>query len=294
MGRRSRGPIRADLPARLTGDSGRFAADPKRWPRLAPLLLVFTLLANTAPGPAPGVTLDSEEAAFLDLLNAYRSANGTGPLTVDAELRSAARWMAEDMATNDYFSHTDSLGRDTFTRMDAFGYSYNTWRGENLAAAVETAQAAMDIWKGSSGHNSNMLNPHYRAVGIARAYGPGSSFGWYWATKFGGHTGTAPRPLPPVQEPVAPPPALTPAPTAPEPAPATPAPTPDPEPTMSPSVTHPPTPQPEPSSRWWQVSRLVRYWLQGITREERPSAPSGRVFGATEVAAIRTAARRPP
>ena len=38
-----------------------------------------------------------------------------------------------------YFSHTDSLGRDPWTRMCYFGYCYNTWKGENIAAGYVTA-----------------------------------------------------------------------------------------------------------------------------------------------------------
>ena len=37
------------------------------------------------------------------------------------------------MASKNYFSHTDSLGRDPFTRMNAFGYSASAM-GENIAA----------------------------------------------------------------------------------------------------------------------------------------------------------------
>jgi uncharacterized protein YkwD len=61
--------------------------------------------------------------------------------------------------------------------MAAFGYNYNTWKGENLAAGVDSAQGAFDLWKNSPGHNANMLNANFKVVGIARPT-PGTLY-WY-------------------------------------------------------------------------------------------------------------------
>jgi hypothetical protein len=149
------------------------------------------------------------------------------------------------MATNNYFSHTDSLGRDPFERMADFGYTYNTWKGENLAAGADTAQGAFNLWKNSPGHNANMLNGNFKVIGIARVYGAGSQYGWYWTTDFGGQGSTPPPPAPPEPTPPpAPKPAApaAPAPT-PEPAPAPAAPAPAPEPTPA------PTPKPTPAAK---------------------------------------------
>lgn len=191
-----------------------------QWPRIArffaviPLLAVLAVAALVAVDTRAATALDSEEQAFLSIINNYRSAQGLGTLALDPQLNGVALWMANDMASKDYFSHTDSLGRDPFVRMDQMGYAYNTWRGENLVAGTEGAQAAFEMWTGSPGHNVNMLGEHYTVIGIARKFDAGSTFGWYWATEFGGHT-TPPPPPPP-----APPPPPT-APTAPPPAPPT-------------------------------------------------------------------------
>lgn len=150
-----------------------------------------------APAPAPGSgppALDSEEWAFLTLINNYRAQNGLGGLQVSAALESAAKWMSADMAAMNYFSHTDSLGRSTGARIAAFGYTYTPW-GENLAAGYADAQSAFDQWRtacdpDASGactyaHRRNMLAPGFTAIGIARA--PGGGYGWYWTTDFGGY-----------------------------------------------------------------------------------------------------------
>src|SRR5438876_585982 len=63
------------------------------------------------------LSVDSEEQGFLALINTYRSQNGAGALTMSANLNRAASWMAFDMATKNYFDHTDSLGRTFSTRI---------------------------------------------------------------------------------------------------------------------------------------------------------------------------------
>jgi uncharacterized protein YkwD len=173
--------------------------------------LVAGLVAITAkPDNSTASTpLDSEEQQFVNLINQYRQQNGLGTLSIDWRLQDAAEWMSTDMGVNAYFSHTDSLGRDPFVRMDDFGYTYNTWLGENILAGSPSAQVAFDWWKASPGHNANMLNANFKVMGIARDDTPGSPYGWYWTNDFGGYQ-----------------------------APATPAPTP------SPSPTAPPTPAP--------------------------------------------------
>jgi hypothetical protein len=130
------------------------------------------------------VTIDSEERAFLNLINSYRAQNGAGALTISVNLNRAASWMAVDLGAKNYFSHTDSLGRDPSRRVQDCGFPGGA--GENIAAGTvtDTAQEAFDLWRNSPGHNSNMLNASYRQIGIARAYAAGSTYGWYWVTDF--------------------------------------------------------------------------------------------------------------
>jgi uncharacterized protein YkwD/chitodextrinase len=139
--------------------------------------------------------LDSEELTFLTLINNYRAQNGAGALQVSVALQHSSQWMSNDMATMNYFSHTDSLGRDPFTRMEAFGYHWYPW-GENIAAGAADAQTMFNLWQtncdpDASGactyaHRQNMLNPSYVVIGIARAFNANSTYHWYWTTDFGG------------------------------------------------------------------------------------------------------------
>jgi len=167
-------------------------------------------------------TFDSEEQQFLQLINQYRAQNGLSTLSVSTNLNRSATWMARDLAVNNYFSHTDSLGRSPGTRIvDCGGQPQG---GENLAAGTikDTAAEAFEMWRKSPGHNTNMLYASYKQIGIARLYDAGSTYSWYWVTEFsttsdgtsaggsgGGATATAtaspsPSPTPAPQPPVAP------------------------------------------------------------------------------------------
>ena len=208
---------------------------------IAPIGIAFVLaaamiIAAPSGNSSAAAPLDSEEAAFLVLINNYRQQNGLGTLTVDSKLQDASEWMSVDMGVNAYFSHTDSLGRDPWTRMAFFGYNYNTYKGENLAAGTSSAQAAFNLWHDSPGHNANMLGANYTAIGIGRAYTAGSPYGWYWTTDFGGYVSS---PMPP-QSSSTPSSSASPSPTR------SPTPTPVPTATPTPAPTATPTPTPAP------------------------------------------------
>lgn len=150
---------------------------------------------TTTTLPSGSATIDATELDFLNLINAYRAQNGAGPLQVSAALQNSSVWMSTDMANKNYFSHTDSLGRDPGSRIQSFGYSSFTW-GENIAAGSSDAQSALNQWinacdPDSSGtctyaHRMNMLNPSFKVIGIGRAYNSNSTYKWYWTTDFGG------------------------------------------------------------------------------------------------------------
>lgn len=129
--------------------------------------------------------MDTEEQQFLVLINNYRAQNSLPALGLSYTLTRASAWKSADLGINEYFAH-DDLTRTWVERIRDCGYGYNTWAGENIAAGVTTAQQVFDIWKNSPGHNANMLGANYHSIGIDRYYAPGSPYGWYWTTDFGG------------------------------------------------------------------------------------------------------------
>jgi len=123
-----------------------------------------------------GQALNANEQTLFAAINAYRVANGRSSLEASPNLSRAAAWHGEDMLAEGYFSHTDSLGRSAFLRITNCGYG-STGAGEILAYAG-SATGAMSLWKGSPGHNSNMLNANWTVMGVAQV-GP------YWIVDFG-------------------------------------------------------------------------------------------------------------
>jgi uncharacterized protein YkwD len=158
----------------------------KRTPALA-LALLSLAMAAPATASAADPALDAEEKAFCTKINQYRAQNGRAALRVSVSLTSASKWLSNDMAVKKYFSHTDSLGRTFSTRLGAFGYTYSTYKGENIAAGNATAANTFEQWRTSAGHNTNMLSASYKVIGIGRAYNAAAPYRWYWTTDFGGY-----------------------------------------------------------------------------------------------------------
>lgn len=131
------------------------------------------------------------EADFVSLLNTYRAQNGVGPLTVSPTLSRAAQWMANDLASHNAFSHTDSLGRSFQTRILQCGAT--GFLGENVAGGGTTAAFLLQNWQSSGGHNATMLNPNFKQIGIAFALG--GPYGTTWVADFGSQQ-EAPTPQP--------------------------------------------------------------------------------------------------
>lgn len=158
----------------------------------SPWLLVVPLLWMTA-GCGPAVEsatsvealrgLDAEEASFVQLLNTYRAANGRPPVVATRLLNQVAYDHSLDMGTRRYFSHNSPEGTTPFQRMREAGYSGG--RAENIAAGNADAQRTFTQWRNSPGHNTNMLDPSSRAIGIGRAYVAGSPYRYYWTNVFG-------------------------------------------------------------------------------------------------------------
>ena len=131
--------------------------------------------AGTAP-----VTVRAEWADFLVLLNDYRADHGLGPVVLAPELATAADVHLRDMVTNRFFAHAGSDGSNPSQRATRAGYSGGT--GENLALRSLDPLEALWAWRMSPGHNANMLDPTWKAIGIASGNGPD---GHLWVNVFG-------------------------------------------------------------------------------------------------------------
>ena len=126
-------------------------------------------------------TTDPAAAEVVRLVNVARAKAGCGPVRVDSRLTTAARLHSEDMARQNYFSHTSLDGRSPWDRILAQGYRAGS--AENIAAGYATPAAVMDGWMNSPGHRANILACSSKAIGVG--LGRGGSYGIYWTQDFG-------------------------------------------------------------------------------------------------------------
>jgi uncharacterized protein YkwD len=167
---------------------------PRVHPARAMLVLTVLLCCVSAlylPRPAAGqssgcavgsadLTVDGEEQAALDAMNALRSESRLPPLLPAPSLAQAAAWKSANMAATGVFGHDDA-GRGWWQRIVECGYQSPAT--ENLAVGVETGRAVAAMWRDSAVHRANMLDPSARVAGVARARA--ASGVWYWTAVFG-------------------------------------------------------------------------------------------------------------
>jgi len=124
----------------------------------------------------------TDTSDYADKYNAYRQSKGLQPLLFTDDLNRLARLRLEELRRN--FSHTSAGG-------------YNSHLAENIGMSTGSLSnsGALSMWKGSPGHNANMLDRDYRYTGYACGGGyavqlfteyptvngePQLPPGWYW------------------------------------------------------------------------------------------------------------------
>jgi uncharacterized protein YkwD len=147
--------------------------------------------STTGDWPAAYASLEQQILVETNRRRALGASCGTkgsfGPapaLVMQSQLQWAARKHSKDMATNNYFSHTNLAGKSPFDRMRAEGYRGGTM-GENIAAGNGTAAATMDQWMKSDGHCANIMNKSYTQLGVGYWYSATSTYRHYWTQNFG-------------------------------------------------------------------------------------------------------------
>ena len=149
----------------------------------------------SAPTRPPDPSATAFENEVLTLVNQHRAAGATcggtayprvAALAMNANLRLAAQGHSQDMATNNYFSHTSLDGRTSVDRIRAAGYTGSSPLGENIAAGAGSPADVVNGWMGSTGHCQNIMNGSYRSSGVGYAIRAGSQLGSYWTQTFGG------------------------------------------------------------------------------------------------------------
>ncbi|MDA8597014.1 CAP domain-containing protein [Candidatus Pacebacteria bacterium] len=128
----------------------------------------------------PFITAAAEEVsrgelyeAIHDLTNAAREQAGLTSLRHDRELAEIAEAHSKDMATRNFFSHTNPDNCGLKCRLDEGGYEVMAW-GENIIyrthtadwTTTELAEYFVESWLDSPGHRKNMLSGTYTHEGV--------------------------------------------------------------------------------------------------------------------------------
>ena len=126
------------------------------------------------------------ESTLIGLINDLRTSLALPPYSSNSLLSNAARGHSQDMACNDYFSHTGLDGSSAASRVAAAGYSYS-WVGENIYAgsgSYGTPQMAYNYWYNSPAHYDNMTNVNYTEIGIGFVSCADSTYQNYFTANF--------------------------------------------------------------------------------------------------------------
>jgi uncharacterized protein YkwD len=134
--------------------------------------------ASAAPGCAgANIVPNAHNApavrhATLCLLNRERARHGLPRLRAQRSLRRAATSYVRSMVHNGFFGHVSPGGSTMVARIRRTAYLRHArgWAlGENLAwgpGGAATPAQIVNAWMHSPGHRANILNPHYREIGI--------------------------------------------------------------------------------------------------------------------------------
>lgn len=128
------------------------------------------------------------EANVILLTNQHRAAVGCGPLMPNQKLNTLAYNHSQDMALNDFFSHTSPTQGGVSARLAAVGYTWSGW-AENIAIGYSTPSEVMTGWLNSPGHRANIENCNLTEIGVGYFYLQNDTgninYYHYWTQTFG-------------------------------------------------------------------------------------------------------------
>lgn len=109
------------------------------------------------------------EFLLFELTNSTRIQRNLPLLKWNDEVAETARKHSEDMAANNYFSHTNQQGKSPFDRMEEDGIRFFV-AGENLAYGQYSSIFAHEGLMNSMGHRENIVKADYGFLGIGAAF----------------------------------------------------------------------------------------------------------------------------
>ena len=148
----------------------------------------YRLKLSAAAAGSPKTGVQSFVGQVVELTNQFRAQNGLASLTFNSKLSDAAQTHSQNMAIQDFFSHTGKDGSSAGDRVTQAGYNWRTV-AENIAAGQRTPSEVVDAWINSPGHRANMLNTTIKEIGVGYfflAEDTGTAnYNAYWTQDFG-------------------------------------------------------------------------------------------------------------
>lgn len=139
-----------------------------------------------------GCEVDQYQAEMLEKVNAARaSARSCGseqfaaaePLAYNCPIEGAASRHSNDMASNNFFSHTGSDGLRVGARVTATGYEWSVV-GENIAAGYDDVGTVVEAWLDSPGHCRNIMDSRFTQFAVTRVDTSTADYDNYWTQVF--------------------------------------------------------------------------------------------------------------
>lgn len=140
-----------------------------------------------------GCEVDAYQADMLEQVNAARATGrtcgstdypATHALEYHCKLDEAAETHSQDMAENNFFSHTGSDGLSVADRVTSTGYAWSAV-GENIAAGQPTVDDVMQGWLDSPGHCKNIMGDQFQQFGTSKVDTDSADYSTYWTQVFG-------------------------------------------------------------------------------------------------------------
>lgn len=115
------------------------------------------------------------EKENLDLLNVARTRAKLPILSWDEKVATVARSHSNDMAQNNYFSHTSPTTGSPFDRLQHAGILFG-YAGENIAYGQLDGIEVHMGWMNSAGHRQNLLNDKFKQLGVGVVFKEGRPY----------------------------------------------------------------------------------------------------------------------
>jgi uncharacterized protein YkwD len=136
-----------------------------------------TKAATTKTTAQPSISAQSSatadiESKVTDAINTIRKQHKLSPLRVNVRLMDVSRDYSRQMATQDFFSHSDKQGKTVVQRVGARKIAWSQL-GENLAWTLNSpdpVKQAVDGWMNSPPHRANILKSSYTDTGVGVWY----------------------------------------------------------------------------------------------------------------------------